>query len=227
MFFSNRTTHVSLDIKFNGSKILQVENTKFLSVQIDNNLSWKEHCQKVNVSTSRTLGILRKLKYVLPPKALLSIYNTFILPHLEYGILAWGKSSSINLSKLFIVQKRSLKIINHLNSKAHSAPLFTKCNTLPIFELYKYHLGIIMYKFNRNILPSTISSLFTKKSEIHCYNTRNPKNLYINLARTSKYKSTVRHQGPLFWNTLPSPLLLSTTVHNFKKLLKRYLLNNV
>lgn len=176
------------------------------------------------MSISRTLGILRKLKYILPTNALFSIYNTLSLPQLQYGILAWGNSNLSNLNKLLVIQNKSLRVINHSNSRAHARPLFHKFNTLPIHELYKYHLGVIMFKYDRNLLPTSLSSLFTRNTDIHQYNTRNSRNLHFYRARTSKYLSTTKHQGPIFWNSL-SPLPPLRSIGGFKKYLKKYLLS--
>ena len=103
----------------------------------------------MHTSTSRVLGILRKLKYILPEKTLFSIYNTLSLPHLQYGILAWGNTYQTYLNKLLIVQKKTLRVINNTSYRAHAAPLFIKNNTLTVFDLYQYHLGVLMYKFDK------------------------------------------------------------------------------
>ena len=71
-----------------------------------------------------------------------------------------------------------------------------------------------MYKFNQNILPSSISSLFKTRSDIHRYNTKA-------LRISALISLALANINPLLgimgiWNTLPFPLLLSTTVDNFK-----------
>ena len=194
MIFTNKPTHANVKIVFNGTPIDKVNYTRFLGVIIDNNLTWKYHCQKVQMSVARTLGILRKLKCILPSTILLNIYNTLILPHLQYGILAWGNSFQSNLNDKFVLQKRALRIINLSNYRAHAAPLFVKYNTLTVFDIYKYHLGVLMFKVTNKLLPSSIRNLFTRNNDIHKYNTRNAENFHLSASRTSKFKSTVRHQ---------------------------------
>ena len=43
--------------------------------------SWIDILNKVN----KTIGLLRKLQYVLPREPLLTIYKSFVRPHLDYG----------------------------------------------------------------------------------------------------------------------------------------------
>ena len=59
-----------------------------------------------------------KLKSVLPQNILFMLkYSTLILPYINYGVLAWGKSHKTQLGKLFVVQKR---VICNANFRAHT-----------------------------------------------------------------------------------------------------------
>jgi len=46
-------------------------------------------------------GILNKLKYRLPQSILLNIYNTIILPYLQYCAIVWAITLSLIHSLLF------------------------------------------------------------------------------------------------------------------------------
>ena len=45
---------------------------------------------KIANKISRSIGILNKLKRCLPQDTLYLLYNSLVLSHLNYGILAWG-----------------------------------------------------------------------------------------------------------------------------------------
>ena len=55
MLFSYGKIARDVTIYLNGSQIEQIETCKFLGVVIDSKLSWKQHCQKVQISLSRNL----------------------------------------------------------------------------------------------------------------------------------------------------------------------------
>ena len=70
---------------------------------------------------SRIIGVLKKLQLVMPKNILLTIYNTLILPHINYCLLVWGNKSGkiLQLPKLFeryLVQDTYLTLNNSLNS---------------------------------------------------------------------------------------------------------------
>ena len=62
------------------------------------------------------LGLMSKIRYVVPSHVLKLIYDTLILPHLTYGILALG----YNVKKLYQLQKRGIRIINKSHYIAHT-----------------------------------------------------------------------------------------------------------
>ena len=68
-------------------------------------MEWTRHIDKVANTISRTLGILTKLKHVLPVYTLKTMYGDFIAPHFNYNILLSGFNSNI-MSQL---QKRQLE----------------------------------------------------------------------------------------------------------------------
>ena len=79
-----------LSFSFNGIPIKNVKKFYFLGLIIDSNLNWKVHLIAIGAKIDRITGLLRKLKYIFPKHILHSIYNSLIMPHLNYVLLAWG-----------------------------------------------------------------------------------------------------------------------------------------
>ena len=57
-----------------------VENTKYLGVQVDNSLDWKEHIKSVSTKVSRAVGLLKYAKRFLPQNSLKKLYTSIIEP---------------------------------------------------------------------------------------------------------------------------------------------------
>ena len=62
----------------------------------------------------KSINILRKLKYNLSRKTLNKIYNTFILPLLEYACEVWDGCSKADEEKLEKVHLEAARIITGL-----------------------------------------------------------------------------------------------------------------
>ena len=58
---------------------------------MDSNLLWSDHVSNVALKISKTIGIIAKLRHVLPTSVFLNIFNSFIHPHLSYGLVVWAK----------------------------------------------------------------------------------------------------------------------------------------
>ena len=65
-FPQRRITDIELSFKINDQRIDRVHEFNFLGTIIHETLEWTRHIDKVANKISRTLGILNKLKHVLP-----------------------------------------------------------------------------------------------------------------------------------------------------------------
>jgi len=57
-------------------------------------VSWKNHVDSVIVKISKTIAMIAKLRYFVPSTVLVNIYNSLIIPHITYGLLARGNASN-------------------------------------------------------------------------------------------------------------------------------------
>ena len=110
------------DLQINGNKIERVTEFNFLGLVLQSKLSWNEHINHISLKVSKVIGIIHKLKSVYPFSALLTLYNTLVLPHFNYCILSWGSVAKEN-HHLYLLQKKALRIVTHSNYIAHSEPL--------------------------------------------------------------------------------------------------------
>ena len=92
--------------------------------------------------------MLNKLKFIITDQILLTIYNSLILPHLNYCILAWGYDSK----RLYKLQKKALRIINKSPYLAHTDPMFIKYNVLKVKDILEQnHLKKIFKLLHRSL----------------------------------------------------------------------------
>ena len=78
----NKTT-LTLSLKINNIDIEKVGEFNYLGLTIDTNLNWKKHTEKISNKCSKTIGILNRLKHVLPLEIKIMLYNALILPHIN------------------------------------------------------------------------------------------------------------------------------------------------
>ena len=124
MLFSNIINELPGNVIFENSNVQRVLSTKFLGVIINENLSWKEHIDNICKVISRNIGIINKVKFYFPTRMLFNLYSTLVLPHLNYGIIAWGNCTEYHLNRILLLQKKVLRIICHSDFRCHTDALF-------------------------------------------------------------------------------------------------------
>ena len=125
-----KRTHVPLKLKLNGKRLYPISSMKYLGINIDENLNWKQHVSDIAIKLNKANGILSKLRHFIDRKTLKSIYHAIFEPHLNYS-LVWTQNSN-SIKRLFVLQKKSLRIIYFLNHNAHTFPLFIELNILKL-----------------------------------------------------------------------------------------------
>ena len=225
MLFSNSLDSLPSNISFDTSPLEEVSSFKFLGVCVDNKLSWKSHIENICKIISRNIGVMNRLKYYLPSSALLTLYSSMILPYLNYGILAWGNTYQTLLDKLFLLQKKALRIVFNLHPREHTEALFFDHKILKIKDLYVFQLGQFMFNYNVNFLPKIFHDLFYRNSHVHNYPTRRSDEFHLPLMRTAHAQNTFLYTGPTLWNNLDNSLKDSPKFVTFKYKFRKYLLS--
>ena len=79
-----------IELHIDIANIDKVQNFNFLGLHVSSDITWNLHMDEVSKKISQIIGILKKLQLIVPKNILLTIYNTLILPHINYGLLVWG-----------------------------------------------------------------------------------------------------------------------------------------
>ena len=106
MSFSFKHNATNLKIRINDTEIEKKRTTKFLGVQIDDKLNWKDHISHICNKVSKTIAILRKVRSVFRLNVLKMIYMSLIYSHINYCILIWGSAEKSIVEPLFKLQKK-------------------------------------------------------------------------------------------------------------------------
>ena len=85
-------TVVRPPISFNNKPVQQVSSQKHLGVILDTSLTFDEHIRAITSKVSKSIGLLQKLNYRLARSSLITIYKSFVRPHLDYGDVIFDKA---------------------------------------------------------------------------------------------------------------------------------------
>ena len=143
-------------IYIDNIEIEKVDEFNFLGIYINKHCTWKNHIFCISKKISRNIGLLSKLKFLLPKHCLKLIYFALIHSYLNYGILLWG----FEAKNIFKLQKKAVRIITKSHFLAHTDPLFKSENILKVEDFFKSNCLKLYYKLINNQLPNNIKKLF-------------------------------------------------------------------
>jgi len=80
-----------INIKISCDKLIkETKNTKFLGLDIDSSLSWKNHIDQMMIKLSTACYAIRYVKHFISQDTLRTIYFSYFHSILLYGIIFWG-----------------------------------------------------------------------------------------------------------------------------------------
>ena len=168
---SRKLTDVPLKLKLNGKRLYPTNSVKYLGINIDENLNWKQQISDIAIKLNKGNGILSKLRHFIDRKTLKAIYYAIFEPHLYYSSLVWAQNSNL-IKRLFVLQKKSLRIIYFLNHNDHTCPLFREINILKLPDKISLENCLFINKYVNKCLSTIFKSWFTLSSGFHTYNIR-------------------------------------------------------
>ena len=106
--FSRKTEKVNhMSLTFNVKPVAQTSHQKHLGLYIDEKLNFSNHIKEIISKVNKGIGIIRKLRYILPRNALLTIYKAFTSFYQVFVILSMNnlimKVSVIILRNFYIM----------------------------------------------------------------------------------------------------------------------------
>ena len=162
------------------------------------------------------------------------LYNSLVLPHLNYAQVIWGSNYETTLEPLFIQQKRAVRLIYDVPPGTHTSPLFRELKILKLKDQLHYQLLLLLHDFLSGRLPPVIAEKFAlvnyeRPLRMHShfseviYNSSGapaPNYRYLNTRLFTVFAS-----GPRAWNKIITPKIpnlgdIPMSKNQFKKCLK-------
>ena len=155
-----------LKIKLNGKRLYEINSVKYLGIQIDKRLTWKQQINNVAPKINKGNAMLSKLSYALDIKALRSVYYAIFESHLCYASLVWAQNTN-SVKRLHLLSKKSQ------SRNFHTGPLLKVAKILKSFlSKIAVEKCIFIRKSLKGLLPSIFNSWFKFYFQSHSHDTR-------------------------------------------------------
>jgi len=167
-------------------------NTKFLGLQINNHINWKNHVKEMIPKFRGTSYAIMSVVRISNIDTVKSMYYAYFHSFIQDGIVSWGNSS--NSWKIFTLQKKIVRIMAGTQPRTSCRSLVKQLEILPV--PCQYILSLMNFIINNQKLLQTDLSM-------HNINTRNKHHLHRPHANLSCFQKSTFCAGIKIFNTLP------------------------
>ena len=222
VYFTRKTTsHDYLPIRFNCNPVQQCNSQKHLGLILDKQLNFNEHVDKKIKVCNKLIGTIKCLSSLLPGKSLLTIYKSFVRPHLDYGDILYDNPANESLVNLIekVQYKACLAITGAIQGTSHES-LYQELGLESLRFRRWYRKMIFFYRIVNELAPKYLSDIIPTTNN-RPYSTRSQTNSEINQfhTRTESFKNSFFPYCVKEWNKLDANIRSLSSLSKFKKAL--------
>ena len=216
-------------IYLDETRLLPESNATFLGINLDEHLTWEDHCNKVANKMAQNSGILNRVKNSIPIASMKILYNSLIFPHYSYCLEAWGSCQQKHLKRIKSIQKKSVRAICKSHWLAHTEPRMKSLKILKLEDQHQFQCLGLTYGMLKGYSPDIFDLAQTQLANNECHTLRSatnrPEDLRRPPFRTGQTGTSFLAHSPDLWNTLPKNLKDASSCKLFKNGLKLKILS--
>ena len=155
MLITNKQVGNEFCVRVQGTDVECLNSFKLLGVTIDNKLNFSEHINITCKKASKRIGVLMRLKNLVPTAEKLQLFKAAILPYLTYCHLTWHFCPASDKRKLERIQERGLRAVFSDGQSTYKKLLNkAKSYLITLYERRLQDIACLMYKVPQNHINS-------------------------------------------------------------------------
>ena len=156
----------SLSVSILDNQLDSVRSFKYLGVVLSSNFTWTEHVEHVTSKVNQRLGLLHRIKHLLPYNARLLYYNSLVLPIFDYADLVWGdKDNAVLMNNLQVLQNKAAKLILNKPLYSSATDALSQLGWLNLNQRRHFHRCLYVYKCVNGITSHKLE--LSRNSDVH------------------------------------------------------------
>ena len=114
-------------------EIESINSLKLLGVVLDNKLNFSEHVKLMCSKPNSKIGVLTKMRKLVPEKTKQRLFKSVILPGLKYCLIVWLFIRASDKRKLERMQEKGLRVVFNDNTSSYENLMFKAKNGMSPF----------------------------------------------------------------------------------------------
>ncbi len=213
--------HPNVFIK--SDMIPRVSHHKHLGLILDEKLSFESHINYITTKCNNLLNPLKMLSGLLGSKHLETIYNLFVLPHLEYGSIIFDCANHNNLVKLDRIHYRAALLVSGCIHGSNSNKVLKCLAWLDLNKRRNEKKACLMFDNENNQTPIFIREIIDQyRTPPPQRVTRHHRNFIIPTNLSRAFMRTTIPSSIKLWESLPENIKNRFSRNSFKYNLRKH-----
>ena len=211
-------------VYFDNKPVKSSQIQKHLGMILDSNLSYEHHIKSILNKVNKTIGLLRKFQLILPRHSLITIYKTFIRPHLDYGDVIYDRAFNESFhQRLESIQYNAAIAITGTIRGTSSEKLFQELGLETLKSRRWFRKLYLFYKILHSKSPSYLFNLIPENNNLYASRSALNNQIPFFNVKTNFFKNSFFPAVITEWNNLDISIRNSSSCHIFKNLILKFI----
>ena len=198
---ANASNHAT--VYFNNVLVIRDNIQKHLGLPLDSKLSFFDHINEKIKKATKGVFVIRKMNLLLPRSSLLTMYKSFVRPHLDYGDVIYDQPNNSRLSdKIESVQYNAALAITGSIRETSKKKLYQELGLESLKDRRWLRRMSYLYKIISRKLPRYLYELIPPLQRSHRY----PSCFQTFRCRTTFFQNSCLPFAITEWNKLYSDI---------------------
>jgi len=166
LFSRKKQTQIHPPLSLNNIPVEKVPYQKHLGLILDKKLNFKNHIDSAISKVNKGISVIKKLRYSLPRKSLVTIYKAFLRPLLDYGDIIYDQPHNDSFwEKLESIQYKAALAITGAIQGTSKDKIYQELG-LESLKLRRWYKRLCcMFKIMNEKAPNYLINLIPKRQQ--------------------------------------------------------------
>ena len=202
MVIGDSSSSNNYTISIAGQPIERVSKIKYLGVMIDDRLTFKDHCEYIAKKMSKKVNFLRRIRNRLDMKTALLLFDSLIVPHIDFCSSILFMLNEGDLHTLQLIQNRALRVILKCPRDTSIVYMQQETKQLSVKQRIVHNVLLFMFKATKELLPPYITSQLAYVADVQPYALRSNQCLRLPQLLTNMGQRSFLYRGAQLFNDM-------------------------
>ena len=168
-------------------------------------LTWHDHGEQLQSKIAKRLGVLKRIKHLLPVDARRIYVSKMVVSILEYSSIVWGdKNNKVLMDSIQVLQNKAAKLVLDRATNSSSTQALLDLNWMNLSTKRLMQRCCVLHNFNMTVKET----VWLLETQTIAAITPAPRKLLdlLDQTRTGVYSDPLINSALTDWNSLPEDM---------------------